>query len=65
MLKKEGIVILIDLIIYVMIGLAISLYKFRKINQFKAILTIFFWPLILIHSYIELVDKIKYQNRKR
>gem|GEM_PF-6637515 len=54
-----------ELIFYVMIGLAFSLYKFRKINRFKAILTIFFWPIILLNSYIELVDKIKYKNRKR
>ncbi|MFV2047061.1 MULTISPECIES: hypothetical protein [Metabacillus] len=56
---------LMELLIYMMIGLVLSLYRYRGITQFKAILTIFFWPLVLLHSYVELVERVKYKNRKR
>lgn len=56
---------LMELLIYMMIGLVLSLYRYRGITTFKAILTIFFWPLVLLHSYVELVERVKYKNRKR
>ncbi|WP_176550924.1 hypothetical protein [Bacillus sp. AFS040349] len=56
---------LMEFIVYMMIGLVLSLYRYRGITKCKAILTIFFWPLVLLHSYVELVDRIKYKNRKR
>lgn len=56
---------LMEFLIYMMIGLVLSLYRYRGITQFKAILTIFFWPLVLLHSYVELVERVKYKNRKR
>jgi len=56
---------LMELLIYMMIGLVLSLYRYRGITTFKAILTIFIWPLVLLHSYVELVERVKYKNRKR
>lgn len=55
----------IELIIYMMIGIVFAFYKYRKINKVKAILTILFWPIVLLDSYIELVQKIKYKNKNR
>lgn len=55
----------IELIIYMMIGIVFAFYKFKKINKIKAILTVLFWPIVLLDSYIELVQKIKYKNKNR
>ncbi|WP_175638930.1 hypothetical protein [Metabacillus schmidteae] len=55
----------IELIIYMMIGIVFAFYKFKKINKIKVILTVLFWPIVLLDSYIELVQKIKYKNRNR
>ncbi len=63
--EKGGIVMFIELIIYMMIGIVFSFYKYRKVTSIKAIFTILFWPFVLLDSYIELVQKIKYKSRKR
>lgn len=58
---------LIELFIYVMIGLTLtySFNKYRKFNRVKAILTIFCWPFVLLHYYVELVEKVKCKHRKQ
>lgn len=55
---------IIELLIYMMCGLLYTFYKYKKFNHSKTILTFLFWPIDLLISFIELVDKIKQRNRR-
>jgi hypothetical protein len=45
------------LVLYLLTGLLIGLYTGKNVTQY--IFSIFFWPVSLMHQYIEMVNEFK------
>ena len=62
--KREGNIIMLELLIYLTIGILYSVYKINELKRYEIILMSLFWPLHLLLRFIKLVDKIKQNNRR-
>lgn len=55
---------MLELLIYLTIGILYSVYKINELKRYEIILTTIFWPLHLLLQFIKLVDEIKQNNRR-
>ncbi|MDQ0228255.1 hypothetical protein J2S02_004635 [Metabacillus niabensis] len=55
---------MLELLIYMMIGIFYSVYKLKELKRYEIILTSLFWPFDLLLNFIKLVDKVKSRNKQ-
>jgi hypothetical protein len=62
--KKERNITMLELLIYMMIGIVYSVYKVKELKRHEIILTTLIWPYDLLINYIRLIDRVKNQRDK-
>lgn len=62
--KRERNIFMLELLIYMMIGIFYSVYKLKELKRYEIILTSLFWPFDLLLNFIKLVDKVKSRNKQ-
>jgi hypothetical protein len=55
---------MLELLIYMMIGIVYSVYKVKELKRHEIILTTLIWPYDLLINYIRLIDRVKNQRDK-
>ncbi|MDQ0230425.1 hypothetical protein J2S19_001681 [Metabacillus malikii] len=62
--KRERNIIMLELLIYMMIGIFYTVYKLKELKRYEIILVSVLWPLDFLLNFIKLVDSVKNRNRQ-